>query len=1324
MSRRFSFWIANAILLSAFSNVVEAADCNGNATDDLVEIEAGTSDDCNNNRIPDECEALAVRFAGRVDSAGQPVPSFVRHSALGDVNGDGHLDVVTGSDRSEGVSFVSLVFGTGGGRTREAISTEAGTQLRQIMLVDIDADGDLDVASANVDALLILPNEGDGSLGTPQSIPLASGADSLASGDLNKDGDPDIVAASSSGSSLAVLNNTGGGDLSEPQVFAAGEAPSGVAVADLNGDGNLDLATPTSGTNSVSLLFGNGRGDFEPPLSIPAGGQQPRSLVATDLDGDRDIDLAVATFAHVSILTNDGGSFATETSLGGPSTTFTVSDLNGDGRPDVGIVPRSSRQFQLFVARGQKSYELEQEVLLVWPPRTVVVGDLDADSDLDLAFTTPNPSGTFFLFNEPEGAPAFDSSVTFIGDKPHTISMGDLDGDGFLDAMTGNGDDLTAAVLLNQQDGTLAQAVIYNPAVYILSIQAVDIDLDGDLDMYMGYDRVGTMENQGDGTFAGQQAFAVNGAVAVHAGDVTGDGYPELLSSNPAGDTVTILFNPGDGTFDFKERSELPVGTSPLGLFTADFEGDGDNDLVVCNRVSSTLTLYYNAGDGSFPRREDRPVSGRPRYPRVVDLNGDGHADIVSANGNSTADRGLAVTPPSSVAVLLGLGEGTFADPVGYDTGQDPFSLRAGDMNNDGVLDIVTSNQIPCSISVLFGEGDASFRWVSHTLVGRNPRFAGLGDLDLDGDLDIVAINHTASNAHVLLNRQAAPFDGDFLDRICLPLDFHRVAAPMRTGETVTRVTRFLTPTSDDGSLLSTLFQNVHRFTQQRDFLANVFPEQFGKLTNDQYAALVGRRATRVYYGGAVRQLRGLDGVAYGFSVFTDSATPEQLLSAEETRQVYDALRESFTLAPLVYAPDTSDAQARAREWMEPGFPVVLDGEPPTPEPPPPPAPAPVFTLEIPPGLEICATFGVAGEARGPREEYELKSIARLRSGTIELPTTESEFTAELFDTVRFGSSQETLTALGPGVFRVTQLPGGEGVIVYRFTYEQEYVLEDGRSFVIRVASPVAFRGRDGEALDPPRRFEEADFVALVGRETIQATLAGVPLVRYGSCTYQELDEIEVEVELADGGTLHLRERFEATESLLDTAPAGLVRAEVNLGGAQHVITDYWRLVYSASRHNTRVKYWILLEPPVRVEGLAGLVNGVELEAPEAKILPVARASYLGEDLQPLAEVGVTAFRRTTPSAAGAFRRGDVTGDGRLNLLDTIQLVEHLFRRGTIPCQKSADANDDGAVDLIDALAILHTLFGAGGPLAPPSTECGNDPTADALTCAGSVDCR
>jgi hypothetical protein len=390
------------------------------------------------------------------------------------------------------------------------------------------------------------------------------------------------------------------------------------------------------------------------------------------------------------------------------------------------------------------------------------------------------------------------------------------------------------------------------------------------------------------------------------------------------------------------------------------------------------------------------------------------------------------------------------------------------------------------------------------------------------------------------------------------------------------------------------------------------------------------------------------------------------------------------------------------------------------------PATTPTFELQIPENLVVCGAFGVAGASRGVQDEYELKSQMRLRGGTIPLPTDGDKFEADLVEELRLGPTQALAESLAPGLFRVTRF-NAQGVARYRFNFSQSFVLPDGRQFDLITAAPLTFDGDGAEALDPPFVYTEETFTQRPANEPLQATFDGDPLVRYGSCTYELLPPEAVEADLVDGTQLRFFERFEEAAVITDTAPAGFIRADVTIGGETVVVTDYWNLVYSAFRHNTSPSYWVLFDSPVTLEGV-GEVHGVELITERPPDRP-AQVSYFGADLTVLKTLNVEgSVRRIVggepPSTRPRFRRGDVGGDGRVQITDAIGILGHIFRRETISCRKAADANDDGRVNLVDVLDVLGLLFRNGDALPEPTVGCGEDPTEDGLTCETPEACR
>jgi hypothetical protein len=125
-------------------------------------------------------------------------------------------------------------------------------------------------------------------------------------------------------------------------------------------------------------------------------------------------------------------------------------------------------------------------------------------------------------------------------------------------------------------------------------------------------------------------------------------------------------------------------------------------------------------------------------------------------------------------------------------------------------------------------------------------------------------------------------------------------------------------------------------------------------------------------------------------------------------------------------------------------------------------------------------------------------------------------------------------------------------------------------------------------------------------------------------------------------------------------------------------------------------------------------VVGVGLNSPE----------LLETDARVAAAALLTLAGPLVPREGPSFRRGDVAGDGVLNITDVVVLLEYLVLGGVEPaCLESADSNDDGTPDIADAIRIVLALFGGQSPLPSPSPGCGPDPTPDSLGCGASPTC-
>jgi hypothetical protein len=131
------------------------------------------------------------------------------------------------------------------------------------------------------------------------------------------------------------------------------------------------------------------------------------------------------------------------------------------------------------------------------------------------------------------------------------------------------------------------------------------------------------------------------------------------------------------------------------------------------------------------------------------DVNGDGILDIITANRDS-----------DNASVLLGNGNGTFGIKTDFTTGDRPLFVTLGDVNGDGILDIITANSNSNDASVLLGNGNGTFAAKTDFGTGTDPYSLTLGDVNGDGILDIITANYGSDDASVLLGNGNGTFQG------------------------------------------------------------------------------------------------------------------------------------------------------------------------------------------------------------------------------------------------------------------------------------------------------------------------------------------------------------------------------------------------------------------------------------------------------------------------------------------------------------------------------------------------------------------------------------
>ncbi len=724
---------------------------------------------------------------------GRTLPSFVAPAlfpvgtnpealAVGDFNGDGIPDVVTANT---GANTLSVLLGNGDGSFQAARTIPVGAVPDAVAVADLAGNGILDLVVADggnpsdhrgSDVQVLLGN-GDGTFQKPVSYGAGiNNPRGVTVADLNGDGIPDLAVADggrypdNSGGGIWVLLGKGDGSFQPGELVPTGVGTKAVAVGDFNGDGILDLAAANAGPDfsytgsSLSVLLGNGDGTYQAPVNYDVG-MDPTAVAVADFNGDGKADLVATTYgvqgaAGVNILLGRGdGTFAAPVKyaiLGGAES-VAVGDLNGDGVPDIvaGSIQTNDGGASVLLGAGDGSFAAPVTYGVGSSPFAVALADVNGDGAADLitADFGFNFSGGNISVVLGNGDGTFRIGVSYpVTAQPNTVTVRDLTGDGIPDVVTSS---LVArggvSVLLGNGDGTYRPATFYDTDQPPVSLVVADVNGDGIPDIvtvgsnnFLQPGTVSVLLGNGDGTFRPAVSFAAGSPPgALLAADFNGDGKTDLAigSSTFNGNTVTILLGNGDGTFQ-TPRTFTVGGVSSLAV--GDFNHDGIPDLIALNPTMNTVDVLLGNGDGTFRPAISTPVAEDPRNLVVGDFNHDGIPDV------AVASTPFSNQPPT-VSILLGNGDGSF-QPAVSSLPVSPLTMAVGDVNNDGILDLITDGANGVGgVTVWLGNGDGTFQAPQSYYAGFSVGAIALADLNGDGFPDLVATN-VSGNVRLLFN--------------------------------------------------------------------------------------------------------------------------------------------------------------------------------------------------------------------------------------------------------------------------------------------------------------------------------------------------------------------------------------------------------------------------------------------------------------------------------------------------------------------------------------------------------------------------------------------
>lgn len=406
-------------------------------------------------------------------------------------------------------------------------------------------------------------------------------------------------------------------------VSANASAPIAVAVADFDGDGGADLAVAQFGSDTVAILPGNGDGTFR-AAGFYAVGRNPIFIAAGDFNADGQADLAVVNHGAASVSVLLGHTDETFRSamhyaapFGAYPRSLAIADLNRDGKAD--LVVGSSGYASVLLGSGDGTFQSALQVTHAdaIDAGSIATGDFDGDGDVDLVITTwigntvnvlrGNGDGTF-------AAPVVYRDNGFLGLR--TVAVADTNGDGHSDlivasAFTNNFTGTNLSVLLGNGDGSFQAARNFASAAGLESLLATDLNGDGVIDIAVAspngaLSTANVWLGKGDGSFHAAIAYPVGtNPSAIAAGDFNGDGRPDLVTTNPDSNDLTVLVGlfPVLPLLTVTANDATIVYGQPLPDFSASYFGfvNGDTAASLDGTLSFTTSATHTSDAGTYP---------------------------------------------------------------------------------------------------------------------------------------------------------------------------------------------------------------------------------------------------------------------------------------------------------------------------------------------------------------------------------------------------------------------------------------------------------------------------------------------------------------------------------------------------------------------------------------------------------------------------------------------------------------------------------------------------------------------------------------------------
>lgn len=330
--------------------------------------------------------------------------------------------------------------------------------------------------------------------------------------------------------------------------------------------------------------------------------------------------------------------------------------------------------------------------------------------------------------------------------------VGYFNNDNYLDIAVGNYDNCSVSTLIGNGDGTFQDQIISFIAnnAHPTAMAVGDFNNDNRLDIVVvnvDDGNIAVLLGKDDGTFMLQKVISTGTASdpsAAAVGLFNDDNILDIVITIGGTDKMGLLIGNGNGTFQATKTFSTGGGSGPSGIDIGDFNHDNRLDVVVSNWENTKVAVLLGLGNGTFRTQMSFSAGVVCVWIEVADFNGDSNLDLAVLNMNN-----------NNVGVLLGIGNGTFLPQVTYPVGNSnsTYFFTVGDVNNDGRWDIVIPNSVENNVGILLGKGDGTFQAQITISAGPDSAPAGLAIADFNNDnrSDIVVVNYNTGDIGILL---------------------------------------------------------------------------------------------------------------------------------------------------------------------------------------------------------------------------------------------------------------------------------------------------------------------------------------------------------------------------------------------------------------------------------------------------------------------------------------------------------------------------------------------------------------------------------------------